>query len=754
MIFRALVLLFTLSKSNRRPADLSVCFGSPFPPAPSHQERASLPEKVSMACAALLLFCLGCKADESPNPIGTVASKSVRTPHVAPGTDPWTFTWTDESNWTPPLLWNGLIGVRIGKNGLATDENGDPMSMYLIDDYDLSGSESIRKIDNPIRFALDGSQPLTPKSGWKQSLNLSMGIVDTSYDLASGQHIDTEVVVDPKLPQVSYRVRITGYGTITGTPTTVSGKAIGADRISLWKTDKSVPMTPIINGRPPKLLAGSLNKSGIDALLRIESTESAFYSIDPSSPPAQTTEQTIAFSSTVAKAEHGSPVKGAKGYLYPPASFDPVASRSSVAWADRWKTDIEIDGPIEDQQAIRSFLFYLRSAISPQGKMSISPMGLSNDIYSGHVFWDADMWVFPALALVDPERAKAIPEYRSERWPAAIQNYGLWIQAGKPTATRNYKPKGIPTLSGGVWIGAKYPWESSVSGKETATGSSRFEDHITGSVAFSMSIADSLGLTTPESARMVAGSALPFYNDRSEYLGDGKIALKSVMSPDENHIGDNDLYTNLLAQWCLNRGLWNPPQDFSPPKYILPQDKTSFLTYDNDPLKGYKQAAAVLSIYPLQYQPAEAQAKVMMDRFADKVIKNGPAMTDSVHAIIWARLGDTDKAYATWRAGWMDFVRPPFFLFSEKRNQDRVYFTTGAAGELQSVIYGFLGFRIDSKPEAGASWSLKLKGERWLSIKPNLPKEWKRVTFRNFHVLGKTYTLTATHQSVQVTQGD
>ena len=102
----------------------------------------------------------------------------------------------------------------------------------------------------------------------------------------------------------------------------------------------------------------------------------------------------------------------------------------------------------------------------------------------------------------------------------------------------------------------------------------------------------------------------------------------------------------------------------------------------------------------------------------------------------------------------MEFVRPPFLLFSEKRGQDRTYFTTGAAGELNSVIYGFLGFRIDSKSEAGASWTLKLKGNRFLSVKPNLPKSWKRVTFRNFHVLGKTYNLTATHQSVQVTQGD
>ncbi len=49
-------------------------------------------------------------------------------------------------------------------------------------------------------------------------------------------------------------------------------------------------------------------------------------------------------------------------------------------------------------------MFYLQSAIHPDGGMSISPFGLSNQMYNGHVFWDADIWVFPALALLDPAK--------------------------------------------------------------------------------------------------------------------------------------------------------------------------------------------------------------------------------------------------------------------------------------------------------------------------------------------------------------
>jgi len=169
----------------------------------------------------------------------------------------------------------------------------------------------------------------------------------------------------------------------------------------------------------------------------------------------------------------------------------------------------------------------------------------------------------------------------------------------------------------------------------------------------------------------------------------------------------------------------------------------------------------VLAIFPLQFPEAEAQAKTMVDRFAPKVNPRGPAMSDSIHATIYARLGETAKSYEIWRKSWQDFQRSELpakpdtpvdlEVFSEYRTQKRSYFLTGAAGCLNAVLYGFCGFRIDTKPLLGASWTRKLDGGFWLSVKPNLPSAWTRVSVP-FEIKGERFTLTATHDKVVVAE--
>ncbi|MFX4404750.1 hypothetical protein ABTA52_20545, partial [Acinetobacter baumannii] len=78
---------------------------------------------------------------------------------------------------------------------------------------------------------------------------------------------------------------------------------------------------------------------------------------------------------------------------------------------------------------------------------------------NGHVFWDADTWVFPVLALIDPPSAKAIIDYRIARQNAAVEN-GI-----KELHYSESKP--IKAL--------KFPWESSFTGKETVPGDSQKE---------------------------------------------------------------------------------------------------------------------------------------------------------------------------------------------------------------------------------------------------------------------------------------
>ena len=718
---------------------------------------------------ALLLLTAGCGPHSSQVSAENPNSQSVPV-FKAPGSDPWKLTWTDPKTASPALLWNAGLGIRIGPGGNAFDKDGHHLPMFWDSDYEPSGQERLQPTPSPFTVAFSvGGSPLDPMKAtdWQQTLDMSNGLVETSWtDQSHGSPVRTITTsaIDPTKPEVGQQWIVTpsadakidvnfDFRDVGPAPINQSGSEI------TWSADHKKAEVRYSCNLAPDFFKGVSVAGGRPVTVSVPAGKSLILSSTVNLAHSDNTIKIVEAIDPEVINSSFAPEHIKYMQVDPNPTFGKVVQASTRARAGENQPDIEIEGPIEDQQAIRSFIYYLRSGVGPNLVGSISPFGMSNDLYDGHVFWDADIWVFPSMALIDPAEAKAIPQYRFDKMNAAGSNYASWYLAGGPTANPKLKVSPKRILRGYI-AGLKFPWESSVTGKETTKGPSQFEDHITGSVAFAYSLAASLGLAPDDRGQVLVGAG-QFYDDRSSKEPNGKADIKAVMSPDENHIGDNDLYTNLVAQWCDNGGGWDRDpsrvvfSDIRPAvDYNLPKDKTSFLTYDNDPVKSYKQAAAILAIYPLQYPPAEAEAKTMMDRFAGKVIPNGPAMSDSIDAIIWARIGESDKAYDAWRHGWMDFVRPPFLLFSEKRNQDRTYFTTGASGELQSVIYGFLGFRIDSKPEAGASWSLKLKGDRWLSIKPNLPKAWKRVTFRNFHVLGKTYTLTATHQSAQVTQGD
>ncbi len=652
-----------------------------------------------VAVPLLALVIVGCGSQPVAN--------SHPAPRATPApADPWSVTCTDSADPTPALLWNGLIGVLIGRDG-----TGMGLPFFMIDSYETMGEEKILSLPNPLAIEWkSGTRTLSPKdaSSYRQTLDFQSGMLTTEWkaSVSDGKSYTyrCETAIDPSRRVLAQRFSIEGSGLE-------------------WE------LVDHVNGNAGQPSIVTFAMSGEKAFITTSNrtTLRDGYSIERvASMGVGSANRTI---SQIAKRKPGSLVP-----TEPPPTFEMVAEASRAAWKKRWETDIEIDGPVEDQQAVRSFLFYLRSAIAPEGPMSISPCGLSNQQYNGHVFWDADIWVFPALAFVDPELARSITDYRLARtYPAELAAFGGQFPTDRVA----------PEI--------RFPWESSVSGKETAPPQFQKELHVTGSVLFQLQIAVALGLTNLGNVRMIINEGGMFFAAKSTETEDGR-ELRNVLSPDESHEVDNDLYTSLLAQWCGNGGSWKwRPGTLS--VFKLPQDKTSFLTYDNDPVRGYKQAAAVLAIYPLQYPPAEKQAEVMMNRFADKVTPNGPAMSDSLHALIWARLGKTDVAYTTWRKSWMDFTNHPLLLFSEKRKKDVTYFTTGAAGCLQTVLYGFLGFRIDEEEEPGAAWSKQLLGGRWLSIRPHLPQAWKAVKLKNFSLLGRRYTCTATHESVQVSQG-
>ncbi|MGH2408839.1 MAG: hypothetical protein ACRDGS_00580, partial [Chloroflexota bacterium] len=88
-------------------------------------------------------------------------------------------------------------------------------------------------------------------------------------------------------------------------------------------------------------------------------------------------------------------------------TYPAIRERHEQAWARLWQTDITIEGDPDVQQFARAALFYLWSSVREGDEWSIAPMGLSSTFYNGHIFWDAELWMYPALLLTQPDMARA-----------------------------------------------------------------------------------------------------------------------------------------------------------------------------------------------------------------------------------------------------------------------------------------------------------------------------------------------------------
>lgn len=588
------------------------------------------------------------------------------------------------------LLWSAAAGVSIGPWGTSAGEDGSTLPAFMAGDY---LGEDLKPCPAPLDLTITvAGQPVRPLAeGYRQTLDLRYGLLTTHWYADT-----TQGLLEARISSL-----VCGAGILTRAEFHARAKlSLTVERVSPAGSDQAAysgfrnVRTRLLSGLVPD---GAANRpydaSNVSALTQSVSSPDGY--------------------ATWLDEADGQPRSGT---LTEKVRWPALPMRGLLEAAKKLTrgANLTIEGPEDDQRAVHSFIGYLRSgqrdAVRDRwpnlGPARFSPFGLSNSRYNGHVFWDADVWLMPALAFIEPSILQDLADYRLSH-----------LQPNSP---------------------APFAWESSVSGKETSPTDSKKEIHVSGSVLWGLMFEKALGAKVPAS---VVARVAAFYRGRATRRPDGTFGILDVMSPDESHIGPNDLYTNLVAQWAINGATWRPSSKPTETMF-LPRDGTSFLTYEGDPVRAYKQAAAVLSVYPLQYPPAEEEARTLLERFQGKVIKNGPAMTDSIHATIWARLGEADKAYDVWKRSWGDFVKGPMLLFSEKRSTPTTYFATGAAGCLQSVIYGFLGFRVDEQPLPHPAWKQKLENGRWLSIDPHLPSAWKSVTFSNFRVLGRRYTLT------------
>ncbi len=395
------------------------------------------------------------------------------------------------------------------------------------------------------------------------------------------------------------------------------------------------------------------------------------------------------------------------------------------AWDELWKSKIVIEGTNEeaaqDQQDVNSMLYHLYSFTREGTALSPSPMGLSGLGYNGHVFWDTELWMYPALLVLKPELAKSMMEYRYQRLEAAKRN----------AFSKGYK-------------GAMYPWESAETGVEETPVwalSGPFEHHITACVAIAAwnyycVTQDKVWLR--EKGYPIISATADFWASRVERNGAGKYDIKNVVAADEwAENVDNNAFTNAAAKANLQfateaaklLGI-SPNADWmnvanNIPVLKFPDGVTrEHATYNGE---GIKQADVNLLAYPLKEVKDAIAIRKDLEYYEQRVPNEGtPAMTQAVFTTLYARLGDATKAYHWFKDAFIPNLNPPFRVIAETKGGTNPYFATGAGGILQSVLMGFGGLEITP---AGIT-----------QLKTVLPANWKSVTITGVGVQKKTYS--------------
>ena len=403
-------------------------------------------------------------------------------------------------------------------------------------------------------------------------------------------------------------------------------------------------------------------------------------------------------------------------------------------WPTLWQTsDIVITGDPEAQQVTHANLFYLLSSTYPGSDHSIPPMGLSSDIYGGHIFWDAEIWMMPALIVQHPDYAKSIIDYR-------FKTLGQ--------AKKNAKMHGF--------AGAEYAWESADTGAEMAPAEFSQERHITADVgwaAWQYYLWTSDKVYLQKQGWPVLQATAAYWVSRVTHGVDGKYHIEKVISPDETAgVVNDDAYTNAVVQANLRAATAaaqavgqgaDPRWSLIADALFFPQDKTRGIPAENAaPMPerfSAKQADTLLLIHPLGKAIDPVTVGKMLDFYSAHTIKNGPAMTASMQAVVAAKLGRGPESLDQFHDSYRPFMRGPWDAFAEKRTSNRVYFCTGMGGCLQSVLYGFAGLQVVEPGQKAAGTKIASDSVASLYADPHLPPGWGGLSVKGVRFHGKAY---------------
>jgi trehalose/maltose hydrolase-like predicted phosphorylase len=441
------------------------------------------------------------------------------------------------------------------------------------------------------------------------------------------------------------------------------------------------------------------------------------------------------------------------------AGFDRLLAEHREEWARRWAdAEVRIEGDPEAELAARFATFHLLAAAPDEGEAAVGARGLTGRAYGGHVFWDADVFVLPALVAIRPAAARAMLEYRIRRLPAA--------RAAAAAEGRR---------------GARFPWESAADGTDVTPGhitgrhgepipvrTGEEQEHIVADVAWAAWLyatwtGDGAFLTG--AGRRLLIETARYWASRIRCDEDGRGHIEHVMGPDEYHeVVDDNTYTNVMARWNLRRAAelldageaaeatsWRELADamvdgYHPQHGLYEQfagywDLEPLLAADvatppfaADLLLGNARVAAsqlikqpdVIMLHHLVPDETVNSSLAADLAYYEPRTTHGSSLSPAIYAAQLARAGRPDDALE-------------LFRLAAHLDLDDITGTTAGGlhlatmgGIWQALAQGFLGLRVT---------------ETILEIDPSLPATWDALSLR-FRVLGHPVGVRADHDHV------
>ena len=382
-------------------------------------------------------------------------------------------------------------------------------------------------------------------------------------------------------------------------------------------------------------------------------------------------------------------------------------SLHAEAWHKLWQADILVDGNPAVQRTVHSMLFYLLGSCREGLRVSTAPMGLSSAGYYGHLFWDADTYLFPALVLLHPELARPMVEFRSRTREAARAN-----------AKRN------------GYAGAMYPWEAGPDGAEStprfAGQNAKYENHVNGDVALAawqywQATGDREWLT--KECWPILRDTADFWVSRVNYNNKfGRYEIGHVVSVNESLIGvTNDAYTNAVAKKNLELALTAAKEVGAAPGPKWREIASKLYQPESD---------SVLLWFPLQLPFTQGQTRRAANEMAGRVRqgKTGAMMGTEFYPVLATELSDCALTGKIFYRLWKPYLRPPYQVVAETPENQNTNFITGAGAFLQQMEYIYTGLRLEGN-------GLERK------FAPVLPPDIQRVTLQKISVHGKVQSL-------------